>query len=105
MLSSPTLCSGLRSLANGSPTARSESLWVLISFVTEHYMLNDRLLLLSGQCLSPANKPYTTHRLLFGTHTSGQAQDYLQIATVHLPKRDEVALDREDYDDERGGMF
>ena len=53
--------------------------------------------------LSPPNKPYTTHRLLFGTHTSGQAQDYLQIATVHLPKRDEVALDREDYDDERGG--
>ena len=54
-------------------------------------------------CFSPPNKPYTIHRLLFGTHTSGQAQDYLQIATVHLPKRDEVALDREDYDDERGG--
>ncbi|KAH9948186.1 WD40 repeat-like protein [Amylocystis lapponica] len=57
---------------------------------------------------SPANKPYTTHRLLLGTHTSGQAQDYLQIATVQLPKRDESGsadrLDRGDYDDERGEL-
>ncbi|KAH9929735.1 WD40 repeat-like protein [Fomitopsis serialis] len=57
---------------------------------------------------SPANKPYTTHRLLLGTHTSGQAQDYLQIATVQLPKRDESPsadrLDRADYDDERGEL-
>ncbi|KAF8515821.1 WD40 repeat-like protein [Hysterangium stoloniferum] len=53
---------------------------------------------------NPPHKPYTTHRLLFGTHTSGQAQDYLQIATVHLPKRDEVALDRSDYDEERGEL-
>ncbi|KAI0375504.1 histone acetyltransferase type B subunit 2 [Pilatotrama ljubarskyi] len=57
---------------------------------------------------SPANKPYTVHRLLLGTHTSGQAQDYLQIATVHLPKRDESSsadrLDRADYDDERGEL-
>ena len=34
------------------------------------------------------SKSYTTHRLLLGTHTSGQAQDYPQIATVHIPKRD-----------------
>ncbi|KAI8981164.1 histone acetyltransferase type B subunit 2 [Trametes punicea] len=57
---------------------------------------------------TPANKPYTVHRLLLGTHTSGQAQDYLQIATVHLPKRDESTsadrLDRADYDDERGEL-
>ncbi|KZT08592.1 WD40 repeat-like protein [Laetiporus sulphureus 93-53] len=57
---------------------------------------------------SPPNKPYTTHRLLLGTHTSGQAQDYLQIATVQLPKRDESPsadrLDRADYDDERGEL-
>ncbi|GJE86228.1 WD40 domain-containing protein [Phanerochaete sordida] len=57
---------------------------------------------------SPPNKPYTVHRLLLGTHTSGQAQDYLQIAEVHLPKRDESAsadkLDRSDYDDERGEL-
>ncbi|KAL7285584.1 hypothetical protein ACG7TL_000688 [Trametes sanguinea] len=57
---------------------------------------------------TPANKPYTVHRLLLGTHTSGQAQDYLQIATVHLPKRDDSSsadrLDRADYDDERGEL-
>lgn len=56
----------------------------------------------------PANKPYTVHRVLLGTHTSGQAQDYLQIATVHLPKRDDSSsadrLDRADYDDERGEL-
>lgn len=56
----------------------------------------------------PANKPYTVHRVLLGTHTSGQAQDYLQIATVHLPKRDDSSsadrLDRSDYDDERGEL-
>lgn len=54
----------------------------------------------------PANKPFTTHRLLLGTHTSGQAQDYLQIATVQIPKRDAGGekLDRGDYDDERGEL-
>jgi len=56
-----------------------------------------------------AQKPYTTHRLLLGTHTSGQAQDYLQIATVQIPKRGNPAtgadkLDRADYDDERGEL-
>ncbi|KAJ2920616.1 hypothetical protein H1R20_g16479, partial [Candolleomyces eurysporus] len=56
-----------------------------------------------------ANKPYTTHRLLLGTHTSGQAQDHLQIATVQIPKRDHPAsgadkLDRADYDDDRGEL-
>ncbi|TFK26744.1 WD40 repeat-like protein [Coprinopsis marcescibilis] len=55
------------------------------------------------------NKPYTTHRLILGTHTSGQAQDHLQIATVQIPKRDNPAtgadkLDRGDYDDERGEL-
>lgn len=56
---------------------------------------------------SPPNKSYTVHRLLLGTHTSGQAQDYLQIATVHIPKRDGPLadkLDRSDYDDERGEL-
>ena len=44
---------------------------------------------------------------MFGTHTSGQAQDYLQIATLQLPKRDaeSLAFDRTDYDPERGGEF
>ncbi|KDQ63095.1 hypothetical protein JAAARDRAFT_168551 [Jaapia argillacea MUCL 33604] len=36
---------------------------------------------------SPSNKPYTTHRLLLGTHTSSQATDYLQIATVQIPSQ------------------
>ncbi|EIW87148.1 WD40 repeat-like protein [Coniophora puteana RWD-64-598 SS2] len=56
---------------------------------------------------SPADKPFTTHRLLLGTHTSGQAQDYLQIATVQIPKRDGPSsdkLDRSNYDDERGEL-
>ncbi|KAF8559916.1 WD40 repeat-like protein [Imleria badia] len=56
---------------------------------------------------SPPNKPYAVHRLLLGTHTSGQSQDYLQIATVHIPKRDGPLadkLDRTDYDDERGEL-
>lgn len=55
-----------------------------------------------------ASKPYTTHRLLLGTHTSGQAQDYLQIASVQIPKRTNATgaekLDRADYDDERGEL-
>lgn len=54
------------------------------------------------------SKPYTTHRLLMGTHTSGQAQEYVQIATLHLPKRElpdgPGALDRANYDDERGEL-
>ncbi|KAL0568163.1 Histone acetyltransferase type B subunit 2 [Marasmius crinis-equi] len=54
---------------------------------------------------SPANKSYTIHRLL-GTHTSGQARDYVQIATVSIPKRDssQQKLSRNDYDDERGEL-
>ncbi|KAF7797167.1 hypothetical protein EIP86_008359 [Pleurotus ostreatoroseus] len=52
------------------------------------------------------------HRVLLGTHTSGQAQDYLQIAEVRLPKRpsptnpssNTADLDRADYDDERGEL-
>lgn len=56
----------------------------------------------------PPNKPYTTHRLLLGTHTSGQAADYLQIATVQIPSRTGGSgadvLDRSAYDDERGEL-
>jgi histone-binding protein RBBP4 len=53
---------------------------------------------------TPSDKPYAIHRVLLGTHTSGQAQDYLQIAEVHMPKREAVALERADYDDERGEL-
>jgi len=56
---------------------------------------------------SPPGKPYTSHRLLFGTHTSGQGRDYLQIATLQLPKIDPQSADRDvlsrdQYDDEKG---
>jgi hypothetical protein len=57
--------------------------------------------------LSPSNKPYTIHRLLLGTHTSGQAADYLQIATVQIPTRSGPGadvLDRGTYDEERGEL-
>ncbi|KAL5519527.1 HAT2 [Sanghuangporus vaninii] len=56
---------------------------------------------------SPPDKPYNIHRLLLGTHTSGQSQDYLQIATVHIPKRDGPGAERLDhtsYDDDRGEL-
>ncbi|KAI5303734.1 Histone acetyltransferase type B subunit 2 [Ascosphaera pollenicola] len=45
-------------------------------------------------------KPYSTHRLLLGTHTSNGAQNYLQIAQVQLPNPRIPAV--EDYDEERG---
>jgi len=51
---------------------------------------------------SPADKDYTVHRLLLATHTSGEDNNYLQIAEVHLPKpQADLSLDK--YDDERGG--
>ncbi|KAF7303061.1 WD40 repeat-like protein [Mycena kentingensis (nom. inval.)] len=53
------------------------------------------------------SKPYTTHRLLLGTHTSQQSNDYVQIATVQIPKRagpGAEKLDRASYDDDRGEL-
>ncbi len=46
------------------------------------------------------DKNYTTHRLLIGTHTSGDAQNYVQIANVELPKN--ITPNERDYDEERG---
>jgi histone-binding protein RBBP4 len=46
------------------------------------------------------DKPYSTHRLLLGTHTSSDAQNYLQIAHVQLPNPS--APNPDDYDEERG---
>ena len=45
-------------------------------------------------------KPFSTHRLLIGTHTSGDADNYLQIAHVQLPNP--TAPDMEDYNEETG---
>ncbi|CAE6454304.1 unnamed protein product [Rhizoctonia solani] len=54
----------------------------------------------------PPDKPYSISRLLLGTHTSRQSKDYLQIATVHIPKRISPAdpLSRESYDEESGEL-
>ncbi|KAL1959443.1 hypothetical protein VTO42DRAFT_2246 [Malbranchea cinnamomea] len=46
------------------------------------------------------DKPFSTHRLLLGTHTSGEAPNYLMIAHVQLPNK--TIPDAEDYDEERG---
>lgn len=46
------------------------------------------------------DKPYSTHRLLIGTHTTGEAQNYLQIAEVQLPNPH--VPNPEDYDDDKG---
>lgn len=48
---------------------------------------------------SSPDKEYSTHRLLIGTHTSNEAQNYLQIAHVQLPKP--VTPDAADYDEDR----
>lgn len=48
------------------------------------------------------NPGYSTHRILLGTHTSGQDQNYLQIAQVQIPLADEE-LDQTKYDDDKGG--
>jgi histone-binding protein RBBP4 len=55
---------------------------------------------------SPPDKNYSIHRILLGTHTSGQSPDYLKIATVHIPNRATVGseLDRSSYSDERGEL-
>ena len=49
-----------------------------------------------------SDKGFTRHRLLLGTHTSGQANNYLQIANVNLPNTDSTTLDMKDYDEEKG---
>ncbi|CAE6442246.1 unnamed protein product [Rhizoctonia solani] len=55
----------------------------------------------------PLDKPYSISRLLLGTHTSRQSKDYLQIATVHIPKRvspTSDSLSRENYDEDTGEL-
>ncbi|KAF2232752.1 histone acetyltransferase type B subunit 2 [Viridothelium virens] len=45
------------------------------------------------------DKNFSTHRLLIGTHTSGDQQNYLQIANVQLPNA--TPPKSSDYDEER----
>ncbi|KAG0244845.1 CCR4-Not complex caf1 ribonuclease subunit Caf1 [Mortierella sp. GBA43] len=49
----------------------------------------------------PEGKDYTIQRLLIGTHTSDNDQNYLQIAQVQLPS-DSNPIDTRKFDDERG---
>ncbi|KAI9152510.1 Histone acetyltransferase type B subunit 2 [Blastocladiella emersonii ATCC 22665] len=51
----------------------------------------------------PEGKDYVVHRLLIGTHTSDNDQNYLQIATVQLPRAD-IAADSRVYDEDRGEL-
>ena len=50
-----------------------------------------------------ADKRFTRQRLLLGTHTSGQDNNYVQIASVNLPITEMPPLDIKDYDEEKGG--
>lgn len=55
----------------------------------------------------PPDKPYSVNRLLIGTHTSRQQKDYLEIATVHMPKRftpTSDSLTRDNYDEDTGEL-
>ncbi|KAF9984389.1 CCR4-Not complex caf1 ribonuclease subunit Caf1 [Modicella reniformis] len=49
----------------------------------------------------PEGKDYTVQRLLIGTHTSDNDQNFLQIAQVQLPS-DSTPIDTRKFDDERG---
>ena len=51
-----------------------------------------------------ADKGLSRHRLLMGTHTSGQDNNYLQIATLNLPNT-EAKIEAKDYDEEKGGAW
>ncbi|KAI9222336.1 histone-binding protein RBBP4-like protein [Blastocladiella britannica] len=50
----------------------------------------------------PEGKDYTVHRLLLGTHTSDSDTNYVQIASVHLP-RDDITTDSEETGGHTGG--
>ncbi len=65
----------------------------------QEYVQNTNKVLPSTYASSFPDKDYSTHRLLIGTHTSNEAQNYLQIAQVQLPKP--VTPDSADYDEER----
>ena len=49
---------------------------------------------------------YTVQRLVLGTHTSDNDQNYLQIAEVKMPTMDvELKAPLADADDAKGGML
>lgn len=64
----------------------------------QSYVSLSTVFLVANQPSAP-DKDYATHRLLIGTHTSSEAQNYLQIAHVQLPKP--LIANASDYDEER----
>jgi hypothetical protein len=46
---------------------------------------------------------FVTHKLLLGTHTSDEEQNYLKVAKIRLPT-DCTPADQRQYNDEDGGM-
>lgn len=120
--------SGPRSLCSGSRTARGEcargeeTRWIVAGGGGKQ--LTHRLALpcrahrrRSSLPPRPAGKNYEQHRLLLGTHTSGQDQNYVQIAQLQLPTTaaiptaaagqdgEEAALDTTKYDEDKGGAL
>lgn len=51
------------------------------------------------ECGRPPGEDREVHRLLMGTHTSGEKPEYLQIAHISIPQ---LKADPEDFDEERG---
>ena len=51
----------------------------------------------------PEGKDYTIQRLLIGTHTSDNDQNYVEIANVQLPKSDSD-IDPRKYEEEKAGL-
>lgn len=47
----------------------------------------------------PPGEDRDVHRLLMGTHTSGEANNYLEIAQISIPQ---LKADLDDFDEERG---
>lgn len=56
------------------------------------------------QTLSHSGKEYTTQRLILGTHTSGEEENYLMIADVKLPT-EEAANEQKYHDSKDAGLF
>ncbi|KAM9959718.1 hypothetical protein ACTFIW_005702 [Dictyostelium discoideum] len=50
---------------------------------------------------SQPNKPYSIEKVILGTHTSDEEQNYLMVAKVHLPV-DEASIESLKYDDTKG---
>ena len=52
----------------------------------------------------PEGNDYSIQKMILGTHTSDQEQNYLMVAQVRMPT-DDTEIDARKYDDEKGGKF